>query len=307
MTWIILVSLATILDSTRIFVDNYASDVYFKGRGAVSQKLFYGYAFILITLVLLVLTGFSFDPNYALNYALFFASGLLSSVAGIPYYKALELDDSTNIGIFTQLAPVLYLILGWFFLDEVFSPLQLIAFVIILSAPFLIIATTKKRSRKIKIKAVLYASLYVFIAVIGNLIFVKENVPELNFLSEMLFVFFGKGIGNLIIVYTRPKWRRRFHNVVQDSHYKVLRPLVANSIIGFAKDLVYRMGLITAPAVALASAASDSAEPIVIFFMGLLLTLIWPKFGREKLGKKPVMVHLTATILVVLGIILLQL
>ena len=307
MTWIILVSLATILDSTRIFVDNYASDVYFKGRGAVSQKLFYGYAFILITLVLLILTGFSFDSNYALNYALFFASGLLSSVAGIPYYKALELDDSTNIGIFTQLAPVLYLILGWFFLDEVFSPLQLIAFVIILSAPFLIIATTKKRSRKIKIKAVLYASLYVFIAVIGNLIFVKENVPNLNFLSEMLFVFFGKGIGNLIIVYTRPKWRRRFHNVVQGSHYKVLRPLVANSIIGFAKDLVYRMGLITAPAVALASAASDSAEPIVIFFMGLLLTLIWPKFGREKLGKKPVMIHLTATILVVLGIILLQL
>ena len=307
MTWLILVSLATILDSTRIFVDNYASDVYFKGRGAVSQKLFYGYAFILITLILLILTGFSFDSNYALNYALFFASGLLSSVAGIPYYKALELDDSTNIGIFTQLAPVLYLILGWFFLNEVFSPLQLIAFVIILSAPFLIIATTKKRSRKIKIKAVLYASLYVFIAVIGNLIFVKENVPNLNFLSEMLFVFFGKGIGNLIIVYTRPKWRRRFHNVVQDSHYKVLRPLVANSIIGFAKDLVYRMGLITAPAVALASAASDSAEPIVIFFMGLLLTLIWPKFGREKLGKKPVMVHLTATILVVLGIILLQL
>ena len=307
MTWIILVSLATVLDSTRIFVDNYSSDVYFKGRGAVSQKLFYGYAFIIIALILLIATGFSFDSNYTLNYVMFFVSGLLSSIAGIPYYKALELDDSTNIGIFTQLAPVLYLILGWFFLDEVFSPLQLIAFTIILSAPFLIIATTKKRSRKIKIKAVLYASLYVFIAVTSNLIFVKENVPELHFLSEMLLVFLGKGIGNLIIIYIRPKWRRRFYNVVKESHRKVFHPLIANSIIGFTKDIVYRLGLISAPAIALASAASDSAEPIVIFFMGLLLTLIWPQFGREKLNKKSILVHFTATILVVVGIILLQL
>ena len=308
MNWLILVGIATFLDSTRIFVDNYTSDVYFKGRGAVSQKLFYGYAFLVLATVLTIVTGFNFDSNYLSNFGLFFASGLLSGFAGIPYYRALELDDSTNIGIFTQLAPVLYLVLGWVFLNESFSPLQLIAFVVILSAPFLIIATTKKRSRKIKIKAVFYAFLYVLIAVIGNLLFVKENTAELNFLTEMIFVFLGKGISNMIIIYIlKPKWRRRFYTVLRESHKKVLRPLIANSLIGFIKDLTYRLGLILAPAVAIASAASDSAEPIIIFFMGLLLTLIWPKFGREKLNRKTIIVHLAATVLVVVGIILLQL
>ncbi len=307
MNWLILVGIATVLDSTRIFVDNYASDVYFKGRGAVSQKLFYGYAFIVLAIIVSIITGFDFNFNYLQNFALFFASGLLSGFAGIPYYRALELDDSTNIGIFTQLAPVLYLILGWIFLGEQFSPLQLLAFVVIVSAPILIVATTRKRSRKIKIKAVFFAFLYVLLAVIGNLIFVKESVPELNFLTEMVFVFLGKGISDLIIVYAHPKWRKRFHAVMKESHKKVLRPLISNSIIGFIKDLAYRAGLILAPAVAIASAASDSAEPIIIFFMGLLLTLIWPKFGREKLNKKSVLVHLAATILVVIGIVLLQL
>ena len=306
MIWLFLVGIATILDSARIFVDNYSSDVYFKGRGSVSQKLFYGYAFIIGAFILAAVTGFDFNANYWLNYLLFFASGLLSGIAGIPYYKALELDDSTNIGIFTQLAPIFYLVIGWFTLGENFSPYQLVAFAVIILAPLLIIATTRKRSRKIKIKAVFYALLYVLIAVIGNVIFVKENTPDLNFLTEILFVFLGKGVSNLIIVYSRPKWHRRFYAVLKSSRKKVLRPLISNSIIGFTKDIMYRQGLILAPSIAVASAASDSAEPIVIFFMGIVLTLIWPKFGREKLDRKTVIIHLIATILVVAGIVLLQ-
>ncbi len=307
MIWLVFVSIATLLDSTRIFIDNYVSDVYFKGRGAVSQKLFYGYAFIFCAIIFAFITGFDFNTDYLTNFLLFFLSGLLSSFAGIPYYRALELDDSTNIGIFTQLAPILYLVLGWLFLNETFSPLQLLSFFIVISAPLLIVITTRKRSRKIKIKAVFYALLYVLIAVIGNLLFVKENTPELNFLTEILFIFLGKGIGNLIIIYTRPKWRRRFYSILSSSHKKVLRPLAINTVIGFTKDIAYRLGLVMAPTVAIASAASDSAEPIVIFFLGILLTLIWPKFGREKLDRKTVIVHLIATILVVVGVILLQL
>ena len=305
MTWLIFVAIATILDSTRIFIDNYSSDVYFKGRNAVSQKLYYGYAFLICALILAIVTKFDFSPEYLQLYGFFIASGMLSGFAGIPYYKALELDDSTNIGIFTQLAPVFYLILGWFVLGETFSPIQLFAFAIILTAPLLIVLTTKRRSRKIKIKAVIYALLYVIIAVIGNIIFVKRNTADLNFLTEILFVFIGKGISDLVIVYTHPKWVHRFRSVARRNK-TLFRPLIANSVVGFTKDILYRLGLTLAPTVAIASAASDSAEPIVICFMGIVLTLVWPRFGREKLDKKTVLVHIIAVILVVIGVILLQ-
>ena len=307
MSWLILVVIATILDSTRIFIDNYSSDVYFKDRNAVSQKLFYGCATTITGIIILLVTQFDFASVELTTILCLALAGVCSAIGGIPYYKALELDDSTNIGIFTQLAPVLYLILGWFLLDETFSPLQLIAFAIVVSAPFLIIFTSKKRSRKIKIRAVFYAFLYVLIAVAGNIIFVKTNsASNLNSLSEMSILFVFRGIANTLIVYCYPKWRRRFLTVFHQSHGKVLRPLISNHIIGTLKDFAYRGALITAPTVAIASATSDSAEPIVIFFMGLLLTLIWPKFGREKLDKKTVTVHLIATILIVAGIILLQ-
>ena len=48
MSWLIFVAAAVLFDSARIYADNYSSDVYFKGRGAVSQKLFFTYALGLV-------------------------------------------------------------------------------------------------------------------------------------------------------------------------------------------------------------------------------------------------------------------
>ena len=306
MNWLILVAIAVISDSLRIFIDNYSSDVYFKGRGAVSQKLFNGLMFPVVAFVAIAITGFDFSGTDLTTGLLFIFSGLINGFAGVPYYRALELDDSTNIGIFTQLAPVLYLIFGWFLLDQAFSPMQLVAFFVILSAPILIVLTSRKKSRKIKIRAVFYAFLYVFIAVMGNVLFVKLNNSEQNFVTNISLVQLGAGIANLSIVLSMPRLRRRFKEVNRKSRHKVLRPLFVNGVIRVIQQFSYNGALIAAPTVAIASVSSDSAEPIVIFFMGLLFTLIWPKFGREKLQRKTVFVHLIATVLVVVGIILLQ-
>ncbi len=306
MNWLILVGVATVLDAARIFIDNYASDYYFKGREALAQKLFYGYAyFITVVPILIIFSGEIVSANIV-TVLLLMLSGFMHGLSGIPYFKALELDNSTNLGIFIQLAPVLYLVLGWLFLGESFSPLQLVAIGVILLAPIIIVATARKRSRKIRLKAVFFAFLYVLIAVVSNLVFVQVSDGSLSLVPEIALVLVGKGIANLVIVYSRPKLRRRFIYVMKTSHYKVLRPMLCNHVVGFLKEFAYRGALIMAPAVAVASAASDSVTPVVIFFMGIVLSIIWPDFGREKLNRRNVIIHLIATILVVAGIVMLQ-
>lgn len=306
MTWLAFIGITLVVDALRIFTDNYVSDVYFKGRNAASQKLFYGYSISLVSIIILAITGFNFDaftPN------LFFAlviAGIISAISGVFYFKALEIDNSTNLGIFIQLAPVMYLILGWVFLGETISLIQLVSFLIIISAPALIIATTHKRSRNIQIKAAIYSFLYVLIAVISNLIFVKANTAEVSFITTTALLLLSKSLTNIILVYSVPKWNRRYHTVVKQSKGKVYRPMIANTIIGISKEFVYRAALVTAPSVALASAVSDSSGPIVIFFMGIVLTLVWPKYGREKLERKTILVHIVAILLIVAGVVLLQ-
>lgn len=306
MHWLIFVVITLLTDSLCIFSDNYISDVYFKGRGAAAQKIFHGAIQVLAALILLPFAGI--DPSTAgwPTIFAFFASGFIVSLAGIAYYRALELDDSTNLGIFLQLSPVLYLIFGWLFLGETISPLQLFAFCVILSAPLLILKTTSKRSRKIKLQAVLFAFLYVLISVIANLVFARKNATELSFVAEIALFFLGKGMGSLVVAAFNKRWRRRFSEVMHQHPRKLPRLLLVNSLLSLVANATYRLALATAPSAALASVASDSVEPIVIFFMGIVLTLINPKFGREKLNKKAILVHLAATVLVAVGVVLIQ-
>jgi hypothetical protein len=184
--------------------------------------------------------------------------------------------------------------------------MQLVAFAVIICAPILIVMTSRKRSRSVKLKAVFFAFLYVLISVIGNLIFVKVNTESINFVFAIGLVLMSKGFTDMTIVASQPKLRKRFFDVNRRSKRRLLIPLMMSSITTTVQQFTYRAALVTAPAVAIASVASDSAEPIVIFFMGLLLTLLWPKFGREKLQRKTIMVHLIATMLVVIGVVLLQ-
>ncbi|MBR3139092.1 EamA family transporter [Candidatus Saccharibacteria bacterium] len=309
MNWLLLVLFATFLDAIRIFIDNYISDTFFKGKLAASQKCLVAIGDILVAIILMAVISFNFGQTEPYIYLITIFAGALYTLGGIPYYKALEIEESTNLGIFVQLAPILYLVLGWAFLGESFSLYQLIAIPVILLAPLIIVLNARKRSRKIKIRAVIYAFLYILFAVIGNLIFVKTNALETNhlgFIGEIAFFYLGMGISNVAIVICMPKWRKRFTSVTKKYKSKLIVPLSINFIFSVIKSVAYRAGLILAPTVALASAASDSAEPIVIFFLGILLTLIWPKFGREKLDRKSIIVHLIATFLVVLGIVLLQ-
>ena len=311
MNWLVLVAAAVLFDTFRIFIDNYISDVYYKGREVAAQKMFSAYAKTIIGAIILGISiyNFGFGQLDLPTALLLILSGVLSSIAEIPYYVALGIENSTNLGIFVQLAPIFYLVLGWLFLGETFSPIQLIAIAVILIAPFLIVMTSRKRSRKVKLRAILFAFLYVIIAVIGNLIFVKVNAGELEtsiLIEEIAIVVLGVGLTDMATMLILPKWRKRYYHVKKASKNKVLMPLSASLVVGVLKTFAGRMAYIAAPAVAIASAASDAVEPIVIFFMGLVLTLIWPKFGREKLDKKTVLVHLIATVIVVIGIVLIQ-
>lgn len=306
MSWLIILAIAVISDALRIFIDNYVSDVYFKEKGAVSQKIVSGIVTPILGIIILIFTGFSFTETPLISIILLLISGVLSSLAGIPYYRALEIDDSTNIGIFFQFSPILYLIIGWIIGDEQFSIIQLLACFIILAAPLLVVITAKKRSRKVRIKAALLAFISIIFYVASGETFIQGNVDGINIFSEIGLVLIAKGLTDLLIIGSRRKLRHRLAKVVKSSRRKVLFPINISIIMRVIQEFSYRIGLIIAPSVAIASAASDAVEPAVIFFMGLLLTILWPKFGREKLQKKTVLVHFIATVLVVIGIVILR-
>ena len=306
MSWIVFAIVAVIAIALEYFIDNYVTDVYYKGCEAPAQKCFFVLPQIIVGILMLIIFRVDFTMAGPITFFAFLGSGFIISIANVFFYKAFEFDDSTNVSIFVQLMPVFYLIFGWIFLNETITPLQLVAFLMIFSASAMIVLATRKKSRRIRMRAILYVIAFIVISVIGNIIFVKINSDNLNFMVEIGLVFIGKSVGNAIIVLLKPKWRKRYRSVIKSSKKKVLVPLSLSFIANVVSESTYRVVLVLAPSVALASVVSDSAVPIVVFFMGIVLTLIWPKFGREKLDRKSVMVHFVAIILVVVGVVLIQ-
>ncbi len=308
MNWIVLVIIAMLGDAIVIYTDNYISDVFFKGRNSVGQKVFYGWQYVILSTILLFLFNVQFDTLPIQPVLALVGTGLISSISSVFYYRALEIENSTNLSIFFQLSPIFYLIFGWMLMGESIGLLQLLAIAVILMGPILIVLCTRKNSRKTKLRAISFAAIYVTISVLSNVLFVKvKGDTELDFGIAVLFTFIGKGIGNLILTYiVNRKWLKRYRRVVKTNGSKVYLPFFVDGTLSFLKDFAYRGALLAAPAMALASVVCDSIEPIVIFFLGVVFTLVSPKFGREKLDKKSILVRLAATGLVVVGIVLMQ-
>ena len=78
-----------------------------------------------------------------------------------------------------------------------------------------------------------------------------------------------------------------------------------NQAICIIGEFLCRYALIIGTA-SLVAATYNVLELIFTFALGIILSIIWPKFGREKMERHVIVAHLIATILAAIGIILVQ-
>ena len=84
-----------------------------------------------------------------------------------------------------------------------------------------------------------------------------------------------------------------------------LAATLSGTLISLAGEFAYRQSLILG-VTALASVVANASQLVITFILGIVLSLIWPKFGREKLKRHVIVAHLIAVVLCVVGVIILQ-
>jgi drug/metabolite transporter (DMT)-like permease len=302
MLWLVLVILVAAGWALGAFIDNYNTDVNFRGRFPQGQKVFAAVAYILTAIIIAIfwpLMGFPID-----TILLLIVSGVASSIASVPYYNALKSENATGATIFVQLAPIMYLIAGWALLGQDVGPMKFLAFLVILSAPLTIILSTEKRRRRLEIWAAGLLMAYLIFAVGSNLVFIYV-AGELDFATAFFWFIVGKALTDTVMIVVFKKWRKRFFDVLKVRKLKLLGPLVVNQAIYTLVEVGYRMALMLGP-VAIVSVVANAAQLMLTFILGVILTLIWPVFGRERLSRRMILAHLVATILAVAGIVMMQ-
>ncbi len=311
--WLILTLIASVAGSISAFIDNYVTDVYFRGKTPAAQKVIGGPINLFVGLASLVVYSIISPNGYppAFNTILFVASGIISSLATMFYYMALKSEDTTGAIIFCQLYPIFYLILGFLFLGEKIVGMQLIAFLFLIAAPVVILLLTGKRRKKMEYRAGLLLLINVILQPIAAIIFIFAGRDiswtnnEFSIVLAMGLMFIGKGIFDVVMSTLNKKWRRRAKRAIIESRMKIFVPFFINIVIWLFADYGIRKAML-AEQVAIVSAINLAVELLATFVLGLIFTIIWPRFGREKLDKRTVAAHFVATILAIIGIILVE-
>lgn len=302
MLWLILCIVAALTWSISAFIDNYQTDVIFKGKTPQAMKVLNGPVYILISIIVGLILQAPI-PNIA-QIGLLILSGALSSVGSLAYYQALKNEEATGATIFYQLQPVLFLIVDFLIFGESITAKQILGFIIILLAPIIVIFTRKRaKSRRMAIHAAALLILYVLIATASAEIAVRSTAG-VDYRSVFIFYLFGRGLTDCLLGLI-PKYRKRHKYIMKHSPKAYVGTVVLNQCLCAFADFVYRYGLVIGIA-ALASAITNAAELILTFLLGIILSLIWPNFGREKLHRHLILAHVAAVILCIIGIIIIQ-
>ena len=302
MLWLILCLLAALTWSVSAFIDNYQTDVIFKGKTPQAMKVLNGPVYILISVVVGIILKISIPEIPQIG--LLMLSGALSSIGALAYYQALENEEATGAAIFYQLQPVLFLIVDFLIFGETITPKQILGFIVILLAPIIVVFGRKRaKSRMMAMRAALLLILYVFIATASAEIAIRSSA-NIDYKSVFVFYLFGRGFTDCLLGLI-PKYRKRHKYIMKHSPKAYVGTVVLNQCLCAFADFTYRYGLVIGVA-ALASAITNAAELIMTFILGVVLTLIWPNFGREKLHRHIIIAHIIAVLLCVAGIIIIQ-
>jgi drug/metabolite transporter (DMT)-like permease len=304
MLWIILCVITAALYAISTIIDNYVIDVFFKENCPQSVKTINGRFYLVMAIILLPLFGQQIGSiNNAILATL---AGALMSLSGIPYVLGFKNENATSAAVYFQMQPLFFLLADFFFLGQPLNGTQILGFIITLTAPIVIIFSNRRATaRKHSAYAALMFLAHVVIAAVSGTLFahVGSNSAVSPFAIFSFFVL-GRAISDNLLSLL-PSWRKRFKYVRRRYGAKLITPQVINLIICAAADFLYRFTLILV-ATSIASVVTHALELIFTFILGIILTLIWPRFGREELTRRKILAHTAAVILALTGIFILK-
>lgn len=234
---------------------------------------------------------------------LLLVSGILLILYLIPYFKALLVEDTSQVVPLLQFIPVFVLILSHVFLGETLTIKQILGSALIIGSGFFLgtdkihkgIFTPRKTFWYMMLASLLYA--------ITSVLF-KLVVNAQDFWLTYAYENIGIGVGAFILLLWSP-YRIAFKREIKKLKMDVWGLLSINQgFLGLAQFSSF-YALLLAP-VALVSVVL-STQPFFVLLYGLFLSIWFPMVVKENVEKMTILIKLISMILIFIGIYLIYL
>jgi drug/metabolite transporter (DMT)-like permease len=247
----------------------------------------------------LVLLGFGFKMPSLKIAGIAFAAGTFDLIASYFYYAALQAGEaSDSLAAMGGFAPVATALIAIPLLNHPIGG-NLAGFVVMTLGGFLMFFAEKQPLKKMLPKIILAALGYGLSAVLQKIVF--QNT---NFVSGYVFFTFGTTVGAFAML-APPGWRKQiFHHSQAAPPRSKFWYMFNRFLAGLGSFLVVFAVSRTNPALV---SAISGVRYVIIFLGAYGITRLRPQWFQEDFRAWPLAAKLTATLLVIAGLMLVAL
>jgi uncharacterized membrane protein len=229
-------------------------------------------------------------------------SGILYMGAMLFYLRAIQGEEASVVAPLFQANTLFTFALGLVFLHELPRWQQLAGAGLVVGGALGLSLDRKLHFSSFKPGLVLLMCGATFVLALSSVVFKFFAVHD-EFWSTTFWTFVGEGLFGAGILAV-PKYRKQFLLLFRKNPGAVIGVNAANELINLGGGLGVRYASLLAP-VALVSAISATST-FFVFLFGILLTLFFPKLGREDLSARNVIQKAVGGVLIMAGVALIQ-
>ncbi len=242
-----------------------------------------------------LLTGYY--PVDAKSLFILISSGFLTTMYLFPYYKALDLDEASNVVPLFQFYPIFVLILSLFLLNEQFSLIQYFGCALIIGAGFLL--SVEKADRKIfrLRKSFYYMMLSCLLFAVAQVLY-KFGVEEVPFWNTLPYEALGIAIGAIVVALYKRNYKQFIHETKKFKKNVFVYLSINEFVYILARYTGYfALSLLTVGIVSILA----GLQPLFVLIYGIILSIWFPYILKEVITKKTVSLKLFSILIIILG------
>jgi drug/metabolite transporter (DMT)-like permease len=297
MSWILLAFCAPVLWAASTHIDKYLVEKFFKDTGVGALLIFTSLLGLVgLPIIWAFVDVFSIGTTGVIVTSI---SGLLYLTAMYFYLRALQQEEASTIAPLFQTSTLFTYAIAYFVLHEQLTWPRILGGLLIMGGT-LVVSYDPERRHRFKTSVVLLILACTATLAVSSVVFKLFAIQNAfwpvtfwNFAGEAVF-----GAGLLCV----PAVRRDFLGMFKKSPGAVMGINAANELINLGGSLATRWASLLGP-VALVSAITGTTS-FFVFLFGVLLSLFFPKLGREDLSGQSLVQKGIAVVLIVAGVIL---
>ena len=299
--WLLLAFSGPLCWAASTHIDKYLVDRYFRDSDTAVLMLFTALTGVALLPVIWWIEPAILKPTPG-AIAVMTASGILYMGAMLFYLRAIQSEEASVVAPLFQASTLFTFLLGYFFLHEHLGGAQLIGGALIVTGALGLSRQGGTKIRRFKTRLILLMLAATFVLALSTVLFKLFAVRD-DFWTTTFWTFVGESLFGLALL-CRSNYRRQLITLFRRSPGAVAGINATNELINLGAGLGVRYAALLAP-VALVSAIS-STTTFFVFAFGVLLTLFFPKLGREDLSTANLVRKGLGAILIAAGVILIE-